>query len=140
MTRRPLALLPHVRKVPACGIGLRVQSNGALEMVNALVQASLKYEQESQIVVRLAVLRIQRNRLRKVLRGFRIGAGRGQSGTNMPMGAGIARIQFQGPAEFLYRTFEVASLCLCEPEHVVRRGRFGNDCAEIRASSNDAPV
>ena len=107
-----LALLPHVREVPAYGIGLRVQSNGALEMVNALVQASLKREQQSQIVVRLAVLRIQRDRLRKVLRGFRVGARRRQSGTNMPMGAGIAGIQFQGPPEFLYRPFEVTSLCL----------------------------
>ena len=140
MTRRPLALLPHVRKVPTRGIGLRVQRNGALEMVNAFVQASLKREQQSQIVVRLAVLRIQRNRLGKVLRGFRVGTPRRESGTNMPMGAGIARIQFQGPPEFLYRRFEVTSLCLCEPEHVVRRGRFGHDCAEIRASSNDAPV
>jgi hypothetical protein len=140
LTRRSLALLPQVRKVSARGIGLRVQSHGAFEVVNALVQASLKREQQSQIVVRLAVLRIQCDRLRKVLRGFHVGARRGQSGTNVPMGAGIARIQLQGPAEFLYRPFEVTSLCLCEPEDVVRPGRFGHDCAEIRASSNDAPV
>ena len=70
MNRRALALLPHFRKVPACGVGLRIQSNGALEMIDAFVEASLKREQQSKIAVRLAVLRIEGDRLCKMLRGF----------------------------------------------------------------------
>src|SRR5688572_23770763 len=138
LTGRPFALLTHLRKIAARRVRSRIESNGALQMIDPFVESSLKSEYEPEIVMCLAVARIELDRSRKVRGCFRVRAPRCERRANVPVSRGVVRLQLQRPAKFLNGGIEIAFLGVRQAQHVVCVRRLGHDGAEIRTAGDDA--